>query len=131
MKIDTHNNEIKAFGIAKIARDEAILNPRKKDEFDAKLDAKYRQGVADGKREQRELDANRKAKRILTPGATPPGRPPKYHFSLLKVGATMTVNEPNRRRVYMAARQWAWRNAPSRKFSVRSSDQGTTITRTA
>ena len=57
-------------------------------------------------------------------------RPEKYAFHTLAVNQTKIVGEKLSLKVYHAGRAWARRNAPSRKFSVKPTDQGTTITRT-
>ena len=59
------------------------------------------------------------------------GRPNRYQFHSLKAGASMPVVGAEPTKVYNAARRWAQRNAPGRRFTVRPEDFGCTITRTS
>jgi len=64
----------------------------------------------------------------------PPRQPwSKYPFATMAVDEIQIVPEPNTQRVYNAARQWAWRNAPSRRYTchptIINSEPVTKITR--
>lgn len=56
-------------------------------------------------------------------------RPTKYPFQEMAVGSFEHSTEPNTQRVYNAARQWARRNAPTRRFQCHPHKSGTKITR--
>ena len=62
--------------------------------------------------------------------AVPGERPQKYAFETLAVGQSKHVREPNTRRVYDASRKFAQRHAPSRRFSIRPTTTGCTVTMT-
>ena len=48
---------------------------------------------------------------------------------MMKIGDVHLTQERNPSHVYRAARQWAHRNAPSRRFRVRPTAQGVEIER--
>ena len=124
-------NEIEAENLARIKYGKMVVarggvhSKPKRDEFEARIEAAYKQGYRDGRRE---LWDEIKRKRIA--GGPRLGRPPKYEFSRLKVGGKLATTEHNTRNVYAAARQWAQRHAPSRRFRVRPAKGGCVVTRT-
>lgn len=60
----------------------------------------------------------------------PPRRPSLYQFDQFEVGQVRTFDEPSTVKVYNAARKWAQRNAPSRRFACRPANGKTKVTRT-
>ncbi|KKL96205.1 hypothetical protein LCGC14_1846830 [marine sediment metagenome] len=124
-EIEQDNIKTQAFGRAQVAKGNQIaFDPVKRNESQIKIDAAAKKAYRKGRDDERN-----KWIRKQEAGAPRLGRPPKYDFSSLKVGGTLFTSETKGRRVYMAARKWAQKNAPSRKFRVRPDGDGTLITR--
>jgi len=60
----------------------------------------------------------------------PPGRPRKYPFDLLKIGDSIPSDQTDPKLAYRAGRAFARAHAPGRRYRVRPTDTGCTITRT-
>ncbi len=120
--IEKINAEANAYGRKGIAEGrQAVVDPARRDEFQAKIQASFRSGYRLGYATHKTEVTRRSHKRL--------GRPPKYDFGSVKVDGTLFTTETNPLRVYHCARQWAQRNAPTRKFRVKPYEGGTLITR--